>query len=197
MNAIFSPPAAVELDLPEVPDGYEMIEGELVRMPNMGEQASVVEGDLFALLHTFCQAHDLGRVYPPGTAFRCFPSQRPTVRKPDAAFVRKERLSSRPGKRDLRVAPDLAVEVISPKDKAEYLDRKIDQYLSVGVRLIWVVNPDTRTVLIYRVDGSVARLRADQELTGEDVLPGFRCRVDAFLPPAPPPGAAAVEAPTG
>jgi Uma2 family endonuclease len=197
MDAIFTPPTLPEYDLPNVPEGFELIDGELVEMPEMSEEATVVSGNLFGYIWEHCRSTNQGRAYTGEVIFHCFPGQKPSARKPDVAFIRRERLSERPSRGDLAIAPDLAVEVVSPNDKVEYLDRKIEQYLSVGVRLIWVVNPDTRTVLIYRLDGSVARLRADQELTGEDVLPGFRCRVDAFLPPAPPPGAAAVEAPTG
>jgi Uma2 family endonuclease len=187
MNAIFTPPTLPEYDLPDVPEGFELIDGELVEMPEMSEEASWIAVRILTRLDAHAEANRLGRVYGGDTAFRCFPGQKPTVRKPDVAFVRREKLADRPSRRDLRVPPDLAVEVISPNDLVYDLDRKIEQYLSVDVRLIWVVNPDIRTVILYRLDGSVARLRAEQELNGEDVLPGFRCRIDAFLPPPAPP----------
>lgn len=63
------------------------------------------------------------------------------------------------------------------------VDTKISEYLGAGVLLVWVVNPETRTMVVYHSDGSARRLREDEELDGGTVLPGFRCRVGDFLPP--------------
>ena len=61
---------------------------------------------------------------------------------------------------------------------------KIEEYLSAGVSLVWIVNPHTRTVLAYRKDlDTVSFLHEADELSGEDVLPGFRCPVRAVFPP--------------
>jgi len=83
----------------------------------------------------------------------------------------------------IRIAPDLAVEVVSPTDIQYDVDRKVAEYLEVGVKLVWVINPDTRVVLIYRGDGSISGVREGGELDGESAVPGFRCRVaDLFVP---------------
>ena len=74
-------------------------------------------------------------------------------------------------------APDLAVDVASPTDSYEYLEQKVADYRSAGVRLIWVVNPATRSVLIRRLDRTCAELDDTGSLDGEDVVPGFACRV--------------------
>ena len=74
-------------------------------------------------------------------------------------------------------APDLAVDVASPNDSYEYLEQKVADYRSAGVRLIWVVNPATRSVLIRRLDRTCAELDDGGSLDGEDVVPGFKCCV--------------------
>jgi len=177
---------------PTVPPGYEMIDGELVEMPPMSEEASWIGGQLFAAINAFCVATELGRVYPQETVFRGFPGERITIRKPDAAFIRKDRLSARPSKKDLTIAPDLAAEVLSPTDAAVDVNRKIEQYLAAGVRLVWVIDPDSRVALVFRRNGTVSKVRESEELDGEDVLPGFRCPLTRVLPsgePETPPAA--------
>jgi Uma2 family endonuclease len=82
----------------------------------------------------------------------------------------------------IKVPPDLAVEVLSPNDLAYEVDRKVAEYFSAGVRLIWIVNPETRSVTIYRPDGTASKLNDRDTLEGEDVLPGFRCPVRDFFP---------------
>jgi len=81
------------------------------------------------------------------------------------------------------VAPDLVVEVVSPNDLFTEIDEKVEEYWRAGTPLIWVINPDLRTLQNYRADGSSNRLREGDKLTGEGVLPGFACAVaDLFLP---------------
>jgi Uma2 family endonuclease len=82
----------------------------------------------------------------------------------------------------ITIPPDLAVEVISPNDLASELDEKLEEYLRAGVRLIWVINPQTRTLQIFRADRSGSRLHETDELLGEDVVPGFCCPVRALIP---------------
>ncbi|HKA06436.1 MAG TPA: Uma2 family endonuclease [Gemmataceae bacterium] len=180
-------------DDPIIPTGYEMIDGELVEMPPMSAEASWIGGQLFAVINEFCMAHNLGRVYPQETVFRGFPGERITIRKPDAAFVRKDRLAPRPSKKDLAIAPDLTAEILSPTDTAVDVNRKIEQYLAAGVRLVWVVDPDSRVVLVFRNNGTVSKVRETEELDGEDVLPGFRCPVLRVLPSGEPESTLAAE----
>lgn len=80
------------------------------------------------------------------------------------------------------IPPDLAVEVVSPHDTVYKLDQKIREYLHGGVRVIWVVDPSVRQVMIYRHDGSIQRLVENDTLSGDDVLPGFTCLVKEFFP---------------
>jgi len=111
-----------------------------------------------------------------------------TVRKTDVAFIRSGRFPNEQLPEGYsRIPPDLAVEVVSPNDLWYEVTEKVQAYLKVGVRLVWVVDPPTRMVYIYRPDGSIALVREDGELSGEDVVPGFGCPVAAIFPPAPAP----------
>ncbi len=110
---------------------------------------------------------------------RLHPQAQPRHRAyPDAAFIAKVRIP------DTGVptgywpfAPDLAVEVLSPSDRFAAVQTKIAEYVSAGTRLVWVVELAARTVYVYRSPHDVQALGEDAELTGEDVLPGFRCAV--------------------
>ena len=105
------------------------------------------------------------------------------MRRPDVSFIRKERLPEGPTSEGyIYIPPDLAVEVISPNDLAYEVDHKVVEYLDAGVALVWVINPEARTVRIHRRSGSLGWLREEDELSGEDVLPGFRCRVSKLFP---------------
>ena len=70
-------------------------------------------------------------------------------------------------------APDLAIEVVSPDDRCSEIEENVREYVSAGTRLVWVFNPATRTLHVYRADGSVSRLTEKDSLKGEDILPGF------------------------
>ena len=94
-----------------------------------------------------------------------------TVRAPDAAFVSKERLP--PGEAQagfLEMAPDLAVEVISPSDTASYVQAKVEQWLAAGTRLVWVIYPDSRSVTVYHSTGEGEVLSTDDTLDGAPVF---------------------------
>jgi Uma2 family endonuclease len=122
----------------------------------------------------------------PGTlGYQCFPEDSNKVRRPDVSAVRTERFSAELFKDAyLTIRPDLAVEVVSPNDTAYEVAEKVEEYLRVNVPLVWVFYPEARKVEIHLLDGSVKKLYADAEITGGDILPGFRCRVSSFFPPA-------------
>ena len=73
------------------------------------------------------------------------------------------------------------MEVVSPNDLYYEVDTKVQEWLGAGVRLLWIINPDARTVRVYRAEGSDASKRAEDEISGEDVVPGFCCRVREFF----------------
>ena len=132
--------------------------------------------NVFALVHAFVKAHRLGVVNGAQGSFQIFPDDPKKVRIPDVSFARWERtpeggVEEGHGK----IAPNLVVEVISPNDFAVEVGVKVRDFLNAGVSLIWVANPDTNDVLVYRADGTVALLRSGDVLDGGDVLPGFQC----------------------
>jgi Uma2 family endonuclease len=168
-----------------MPDGksYELVHGQLVER-NMGSESSHVGGRLFSRLDRFREGHNLGIFWPADNGFQCFPHEPGLVRRPDISFVRRGRLPGDvPPKGWVKIPPDLAVEVVSPNDSSDQLEEKLADYEKVGIPLIWVVSLTSRTVMVYRADGSVSRLREDDELSGEDVVPGLRCPIREILPP--------------
>ena len=104
-----------------------------------------------------------------------------TVRGPDVGYWSRERVAELPAGY-FEVPPDLAVEVVSPDDHFARIQRKVLQYLDRGVRLLWVIDPEDRSVTVYRPDQKPRVIEENDVLTGEDVLPGFSCRVADLLP---------------
>ena len=100
---------------------------------------------------------------------------------PDAAFIRRERLPEPPPVGFAGLAPDLVVEVLSPDDRPGEVLAKVADWLSAGTRLVWVVDPARRCARVYRVDGSESSVETDGALDGEDVLPGFTCKLSVIF----------------
>ncbi len=173
--------AATEEDLLQTPkDGstYELVDGE-IRVGPGGARHGAVSLRLAVLLHAFVTERQLGFVFESNTGFR-LPSG--NIRSPDTCFVSGGRFSEGhlpEGFADL--APDLAVEVISPGDRARHVFDKVGEYLEAGVRLVWVIDPKRRRAVVYRSLSEVRELGEADELDGEDVLPGFRCRLNDIL----------------
>ena len=175
-------------DLLALPDpvNYELVDGHLVERP-MSRLSSWVGGRLYRFIDTYLDDQKLGWVWPADQGYTCFPGPRLKVRFPDVSFVRRERLpDGLTSEGYIEVAPDLAVEVISPNDFAQEVERKVIEYLNAGVVLVWIIYPETQTAYIYRRDGSVARLGDDGELSGEDVLPGFAIPLTKLFPAVNP-----------
>lgn len=166
-------------DLEKLVDGelYEFVNGVPMEKP-MGAEADSIAVALISLVSPICRANNLGHVFVASTGYQCFPKDRKQLRKPDVSFVARGRFpNNKPPKGYITIAPDLAVEVVSPNDLYEDVLLKMMDYKSARVRLVWVISPETRTVLIRRVDGTCAELDESGELSGEDVIPGFTCKV--------------------
>jgi Uma2 family endonuclease len=118
-------------------------------------------------------------------SYQCFADDPRKVRKPDVSFIRRGRLpDDRIPAGHVPVPPDLAVEVVSPNDTVYEADAKVEEYRAAGVPLVWVVNPETRTVHVYRADRTVERLGEADELTAPEMIPDLRCKVvDLFTLP--------------
>jgi Uma2 family endonuclease len=173
--------AATEEDLLAMPnDGqkYELVDGE-IRVSPAGDRHSYVAVQLATVLSLFVKKHRLGYVMGADAGFR-LPSK--NVRSPDVSFVGSGRFpKDRPPDDFGNLAPDLAVEVLSPRDRPRYVLDKVGEYLEAGVRLIWVIDPRKASATVYRSLSDVRKLGADDSLDGEDVLPGFRCRLGEIL----------------
>lgn len=178
LNRVLSEPApglATEADLIEAQRKYdrlyELVDGILVEK-GMGFTESVLAGALIELLRRFVIPRNLGLITTPDGMVRLFPG---LVRIPDVAFVAWERLPERrfPKTPIPSLAPDLVVEILSESNTNAEMQRKRAEYFSAGVKLIWEIDPETRTVAVYGPDGSVEILGASQRLDGKDVLPGF------------------------
>jgi Uma2 family endonuclease len=150
----------------------ELVRGELIMMTPAGEEHGWIVINMSTPLALHVREKGLGRVYGAETGFR-IARDPDTVRAPDVAFVRAERLGPRPGKKFFEGAPDLAVEVLSPDDRASEVLAKVHEWLETGSRAVWLVDPDTRTVTVYRSRTQIVTLGTSDQLTGEDVVPGF------------------------
>jgi Uma2 family endonuclease len=184
MSTVASKTTFTPDDLIHLPDegvGYELVDGQLVKR-NVSKESSRIAAQIVRLLGSEAAKTKDAEVYGSDLGYQCFPDDRNRIRKPDASLVRKERLQSI--ERDpgfMPIPADLAVEVISPNDTWYAVSRKVEQYLSADFRLVWLVDPNTRVVVIHRVDGSVSKLHEGDEITGEVALPTFRCRVSEFF----------------
>ena len=176
MANLAAPTLLTAEDLMSLPDDgyqYELEAGRLIRMPPAGPLASIVAMTIARLLGNFVAEHRLGVVG--GADFGVQLARQPdTVRAPDVVFYRADRLP--PGGIPATywdLAPDLAVEVLSPSDRRGKVLKKVGEFLEAGTRLVWVVDPRRRTAVVYRPEGEPTILGADGILAGEDVLPGF------------------------
>jgi Uma2 family endonuclease len=183
--------------MPDHGGDYELVNGELrvSGQLQVGEPAGVWHGsiamDLGGELRSYARAERLGLVMTEtGFLIRRDPD---TVRAPDVAFIGAARVPDlERGERYFDGAPDLAAEIVSPGDSASEIEEKVWDYLASGVRLVWLVYPRSRTVVVWTPDGAGRTLRGDDALDGADVLRGFRlplAELFASLPNASAPRA--------
>ena len=160
---------------------YELIRGELIRMPPPGHIHGRVTMRIASPLYQHVIANKLGIVYAAETGFLIH--QNPdTVRAPDAAFVEQQRVENAGEVEGYWVgAPDLAVEVVSPSDSVGYVEDKVQQWIEAGSRLVWVISPKLRTVTVYRSLTDVTTLTEKDTLDGNDVVPGFQMSVSEIF----------------
>ncbi|MBW3533978.1 MAG: Uma2 family endonuclease [Gemmatimonadetes bacterium] len=155
-------------------DGYrtELVRGELVREPLPAPLHGKVVGRLCRRIGDHVETHALGEVF--AESGYVLEEEPPTLRGPDVSFVSSGRLPERPGTGFWSMAPDLAVEVLSPSNRAGEVQDKVGQYLEAGARLVWVVDPVRGTAAEYRAGGEARLFGAADALDGGHVLPGFR-----------------------
>jgi len=160
-------------ELFELPGGevrHELVDGELITMSPAGAEHGEVAAEIGARLRNYVREHRLGKTYAAETGFLL--GEAPdSVRAPDVAFVRADRVvkvrAYFPG------APDLAVEVLSPNDRASEVEAKVRHWLRSGTRMVMVVDPETQTATVHTTTATV-RLSANDTIDGGDVLPGWK-----------------------
>ena len=164
-------------DLERFPDDdyrYELVEGRVLRMSPVGWQHGRIVIHLATLLNRHVEDHNLGVVVTE-VGFK-LASNPDTVRAPDLAFVRQERIPAVDLRGFWHGAPDLVVDVLSPDDRPSEVRGKIDEYLRYGVTVVIVVNPDDETVSVCRrLSPPLVLSGVDAVLEVGDLIPGFRC----------------------
>ncbi len=159
----------------------ELIRGVLCKTMPAGHRHGSIVANLVGELRAFVKPKRLGWLVASDSGV-WLERDPDTVREPDVAFTSAEKIpldAEIPGYAE--VVPELVVEVASPSDTRSSVHDKAQMWLRHGVRLVWVVHPDTRTVDAHREDGTVETLRGDDSLDGLDVLPGFVCAISAIF----------------
>ena len=165
----------------DVPDYYELVRGRIVPMPPPNYTHGSVESNIHGHVFVFLQANPGGRLATGEVGL--YTGRNPdTVRGADFTFTTLERLA----KRDkslayLDVAPDWITEVLSPSNTDVYIQDKLAEYFNIGVRMVWLVDPEARCVHVYRSLTDVRTFQEKDTITGEDVLPGFSIQVAKFF----------------
>lgn len=154
----------------------ELVDGELHVMTPPGGEHGWIAGNVHGLLWNHVRRRKLGMVFVDAGYLL---SEGPdTVLGPDVSFIQTKRLPT-PAERIsfMRLAPDLAVEVVSPSDRGPAVEEKVRRWLDAGAEMVWVVWSRTRTISVYRRGCPVLRLKIGDKLEGGDVAPGFVCEV--------------------
>ena len=154
----------------------ELLRGELIMMSPAGSEHGMIVAEIAGILRDFVKPRALGVVLGAETGFRVS-SNPDTVLAPDVAFIQTDRIRAGLPKGYFPGAPDLAVEVLSPNDRAGEVLAKVQDWLSAGCTVVWVVDPKTQTVTIYGADRRAMILTSADTLTGGELLPGFSSSV--------------------
>ncbi len=163
--------------MPNPPDGslQELVRGVIITMPAPGARHGACCSRINRQLATFVEDNNLGTVFATDTGF--VTERNPdSVRGPDIAFWSRENLPEIPDGY-IDVPADILIEVVSPGDRYARIQQKVNEYLEKGVCLIWVVDPEDRSIAVFRNGQKPKVLSENETLSGEDVLPGFSCRI--------------------
>ncbi len=174
---------------PQLPERYEIVNGQIVETPFMSRYATRVANRLNREVLACLLRNDIGDTDVEQLYHIPQPEDEGRNRRPDWAFVSYDRWPKErpyPFRDDeaYDVVPDIAAEIVSPNDEADDLLAKVREYLRGGVRLVWVVYPLAREVHAYRPGSATVQVHfADADLDAPDVLPGFRTPVGPLFPP--------------
>ncbi|WP_408648791.1 Uma2 family endonuclease [Tumidithrix elongata] len=167
--------------LPDDGNRYEIVDGDLIVMANSGVKHGNIGAFLAGTLELYIRPRKLGVACDSSTAFTMESGNK---RSPDISFISRERLK---GLKQLPTgswqgSPDLAVEILSPNNTVEEIHTKIVDYFTNGTRLVWVVNPEEKFVLVYHKPQPDRLLQITDNLDGEDVVLGFSLSVAELFP---------------
>ena len=159
---------------------FELVRGEVVEMSRPGERHALICGNVGWVLNNYVRQRRRGYVLTndPGVILERDPD---TVRGPDVVYYDSARKYEEMNPKFAEGVPTLAVEVLSPNDRIGKVTRRISLFHQAGIPLVWLIDPETRDVTVYRRGREPFALEEDQELTDEEVLPEFRCRVADFF----------------
>lgn len=161
---------------------YEIVNGVLVEEPPMGTRESRLEAVTMRLLEEYIDSASIRGLVLPASARLRLRRDPDTVRGPDLSFVAQERVPPGPlPTGHLDAVPDFAVEIISASNSYYEIEGKISDYLRFGVKMIWVIDPESRSAYMYTPDGKVERIGADGELRGGEGVPGFAVKLSDAL----------------
>ena len=160
---------------------YEIVNGQPEEKDMAGARHSRIGTRLIGRLQPFVEANALGEVYGPDATFRIGRNQR----LPDVSFVAAARIPEEGDPEGIwEIAPDLAVEVVSPNDVWEKLHGKVLEYFAAGVKQVWLISPEYKNVFVFDSPTQTTILSEQDELVSAQLLPGFRCHVsELFKPP--------------
>jgi Uma2 family endonuclease len=186
MSAVASEPMTAEefFDFCHRPENrdwhFELERGRIVEMSLPGERHGVVCGNAAGILWTFTRNRKRGRVCTNDTGM-IVEREPDTVRGADGTLYDDVRRYEDLNPKYSDQAPTLVVEVMSPDDKPGRTIRRVYRFLAMGVSLVWVIDPEERTLDVFRRGQAPIELTGDQEGKGEDVLPNLRCKVADFF----------------
>jgi Uma2 family endonuclease len=158
----------------------ELVRGRIIVREPGGWEHGAVAARALGELYQFLKTSSLGTAFAAETGFTL--ARNPdTVRAPDVAFIRRKRMPSTPPRGFAEMAPDLAIEVLSPDARRGEVAAKIADWLDAGAVAVWIVDPMRRVGQIHRAGGEVLLVRLGEAFSDDELLPGFRLPLDVWL----------------
>ncbi len=154
----------------------ELTEDALEPLRPASDEHGAYELNVALVLRMFADAHGLGKVRSGDVGIMAH-RDHATVLTADVVFISNKRYAQKSGKGFLPFAPDLVVEVLTPEYSRAKISQKLAHYFAIEVRLVWILDPECRTVFAYTATNEVHAFGPDDTLTGEPVLPGLRVAV--------------------